>query len=106
MRSIYTSDDHEAFRKSVRQFLLTEVAPHAEEWEEARRIPREIYRKMGEAGFLGILFPESLGGAGASIFHALAFLEELPRSRMGGFVGAVSVQEFIATGALWNHGTE
>ncbi len=105
MTSIYFGEEHESFRRTVRQFLETEVAPYAREWEEARRIPREAFRRMGDLGLLGILFPEELGGTGASIFHALAFLEELPRSLMGGFVAAVSVQQFIATGAIHLHGT-
>jgi alkylation response protein AidB-like acyl-CoA dehydrogenase/putative sterol carrier protein len=105
MTSIYFGEEHESFRRTVRQFLESEVAPCAAEWEEARRIPREAFRRMGDLGLLGILFPEELGGTGASVFHALAFLEELPRSRMGGFVAAVSVQQFIATGAIHLHGT-
>ena len=105
MTSIYFGEEHESFRRTVRQFLESEVAPYADEWEGARRIPREAFRRMGDLGLLGILFPEELGGTGASIFHALAFLEELPRSRMGGFVAAVSVQQFIATGAIHLHGT-
>jgi len=105
MTSIYFGEEHESFRRTVRQFLESEIAPYAREWEEARRIPREAFRRMGDLGFLGILFPEELGGTGASVFHALAFLEELPRSLMGGFVAAVSVQQFIATGAIHLHGT-
>lgn len=106
MTSIYFGEEHESFRRTVRQFLESEVAPCAREWEEARRIPRDVFRRMGDLGFLGILFPEELGGTGASIFHAIAFLEELPRSMMGGFVAAVSVQQFIATGAIALHGTQ
>jgi len=105
MTSIYFGEEHESFRRAVRQFLEAEVAPQARDWEEARRVPREVFRRMGDLGFLGILFPAELGGTGASIFHALAFLEELPRSLMGGFVAAVSVQQFIATGAIHLHGT-
>jgi len=106
MTSIYFGEEHESFRRSVRQFLEGEVAPRAREWEEARRIPRDVFRRMGDLGFLGVLAPEELGGADGSIFHAIALLEELPRSRMGGFVAAVSVQQFIATGAIALHGTE
>ncbi len=105
MRSIHFGDEHEQFRQSVRRFVTQEVAPHAADWEQARRIPRGIWRRMAELGFLGILHPEELGGAGASLFHALAFLEELPRSRMGGFCAAVSVQQFIATGAIVRRGS-
>ena len=106
MTSIYFGEEHESFRRSVRLFLEGEVAPRAREWEEARRIPRDVFRRMGDLGFLGVLAPEELGGADGSIFHAIALLEELPRSRMGGFVAAVSVQQFIATGAIALHGTE
>ncbi len=106
MTSIYFGEEHESFRRAVRQFLEGEVAPRAREWEEARRIPRDVFRRMGDLGFLGILAPGELGGADGSVFHAIALLEELPRSRMGGFVAAVSVQQFIATGAIALHGTE
>lgn len=106
MKSVYFGEEHELFRQTVRQFIESEVAPHADAWEAARRIPRSIWRRMGEMGLLGILFPEAMGGSGASLFHALAFLEELPRSRMGGFCAAVSVQQFIATGALFRRGTD
>lgn len=105
MTSIYFGEEHDSFRRSVRQFLEGEVAPRAREWEEARRIPRDVFRRMGDLGFLGVLAPEELGGVSGSIFHAIALLEELPRSRMGGFVAAVSVQQFIATGAIALHGT-
>jgi len=105
MPSVYFTPDHEMFRASVRRFVEHEVAPHAEQWESERRIPREIFRRMGELGLLGILFPPDVGGAGGDLFHAVAFLEELPRSRMGGFCAAVSVQQFMATRHIWNHGS-
>ena len=105
MTSIYFGEEHERFRREVRQFLEGEVAPHAREWEEARRIPRDVFRRMGDLGFLSVLFPPEPGGPGGSVFHAIAFLEELPRSLLGGFVAAVSVQQFVATAALRRHGT-
>jgi alkylation response protein AidB-like acyl-CoA dehydrogenase len=85
MRSAYFTEEHDAFRHEVRRFLANEVAPHARDWEMAGRIPREIFARMGALGFLGITAPEAYGGAGADIFFAVAFLEELPRSMMGGF---------------------
>lgn len=105
MRSIYFSEQHEMFRQQVRKFVETEIAPNADEWERNQRIPRSAWKRLGEEGLLGILFPEELGGGGADIFYALAFLEELPRSRMGGFCAAVGVQQFIATGALHKRGS-
>ena len=59
MKSIYVTEEHDQFRVLVRQFLETEVAPHADAWEEARRIPRGIWKEMAERGFLGNLYPES-----------------------------------------------
>ena len=47
MKSIYFNEDHELFRQTVRQFMETEVAPHAEAWERDRRIPREISPPVG-----------------------------------------------------------
>jgi alkylation response protein AidB-like acyl-CoA dehydrogenase len=105
VKSVYFTAEHDAFRRDVRRFLEAEIAPQAEAWEEARRIPRSAWKRLGELGYLGICFPEELGGQGADLFFALAFLEELPRSRTGGFCAAVSVQEFIATGAIHRHGT-
>jgi alkylation response protein AidB-like acyl-CoA dehydrogenase len=106
MRSAYFTPDHDTFRASVRRFLEQEVAPQAERWETERRIPREIFRRMGELGFLGILYPPEAGGAGGDLFHAVAFLEELPRSRMGGFCAAVAVQQFMADRHIWSFGSE
>lgn len=100
------TQEHHAFRRSVRRFLETEVAPHAEAWEAAGRIPREVFRRMGELGFLGITAPPEYGGQGGDLLFAVAFLEELPRSLMGGFAASVSVQEFMATAHIAAHGSE
>ncbi len=106
MASVYFTKEHETFRDVVRRFIVTEVAPHADEWEAAGAIPREIFRKMGESGFLGITVPEALGGSGGDLFFGIAFLEELPRSMMGGFCAAVSVQQFMATPHILLHGSD
>jgi acyl-CoA dehydrogenase len=106
MPSIYFTEDHETFRASVRRFLEKEVAPHADAWEAAKRIPREIFVRMGELGFLGLAVSAEYGGAGGDLFHTLAFLEELARSRMGGFCAAVSVQQFMATQHIYRWGSE
>ena len=106
MASIYFSDEHEAFRQVVRRFIVSEVASHADEWEAACAIPRDIFTRMGEQGFLGITIPEAYGGTEADLFFGIAFLEELPRSMMGGFCAAVSVQQFMATPHILCHGSE
>jgi len=106
MRSVYFTEEHDAFRREVRRFVTREVAPRAADWEAAGRIPRDVFARMGELGFLGITAPEDLGGAGADIFYAVVFLEELPRSLMGGFCAAVSVQQFMATPHIERAGSD
>jgi alkylation response protein AidB-like acyl-CoA dehydrogenase/putative sterol carrier protein len=106
VKSVYLNDDHELFRENVRRFLDEEVAPHAVEWEQAGRLPRSIFRRMGELGYLGIDFPEKYGGTGADIFYSVVFLEELPRSLMGGFCASVSVQQYMATRHIFQAGSE
>ena len=104
MASVYFSEEHEMFRQQVRRFMEKEVAPQGDEWEKARRIPRAIFRRMGELGFLGIMGPEEYGGAAGDVFLAVAFLEELARSRLGGFCAAVGVQQFMATAHIQRYG--
>lgn len=106
MRSVYSTPEHETFRAAARRFLEREVAPHADAWEAARRIPREIFPRMGELGLLGICVPAELGGQGGDLFFALSFVEELPRSRMGGFCAAVTVQQFMATQHILRWGSD
>jgi short-chain 2-methylacyl-CoA dehydrogenase len=73
------SDDHELLRRTVREFAEGEVAPVAEELDRTKAFPYEIVRKMGELGWMGIPFPEEVGGAGGdTLAYALA-VEELTR---------------------------
>ena len=94
------------FRHTVRQFIEKEVAPHAEEWEKNQRIPHSIWNRMGELGFLGINYPEQYGGTEADFFYSVVFLEEIPRSTMGGFAAAVSVHGYMAAEYIHRFGKE
>lgn len=100
MKSPYFTVEHEVFREGVRKFVAEEVAPNADLWERDHMIPREIWRRMGELGYLGINHSEDYGGSEADFFFAVVFLEELARGNMGGFTAAVSVQQFMATAHL------
>src|SRR5687768_16261330 len=78
-RHIY-SEEREAFRSSVLEFLRREVVPHVDEHAEARRIPREVWRAAGAAGYLGLEIPEEDGGSGAGDYRFNAvLLEELAK---------------------------
>lgn len=102
---MYFTDEHELFRQSVRQFIQKEVVPHTEEWEANRRIPVSIFQRMGELGYLGLPFPEAVGGTGADFWYSVVFLEELARCGMGGFTTAVSVHEYMAVNHIFKTGS-
>lgn len=85
----YFSDTHEQMRLTARKFVEREILPHIAQWEEEGTFPRELYRKAGDAGLLGIGFPEEFGGLGEDVFMAVAFTEEIVRSTSGGLVASL-----------------
>jgi len=105
MLQTFFAEDHEIFRKSVRDYVEKELLPHADEWEEAQDFPNEVYRQMGELGFLGAGYPEEQGGSGGDYWHVTVVCEELPRSRMAGLNMAMMVQSQMATPVIGAIGT-
>ena len=100
------TDEHEQLRESVSRFVRTEIAPHVDEWEEAREFPRELFRRCGELGFLGLKYPEELGGQGGDYVHDAVWIEELSHSGASGGVGAgLGGHTGIATPPIFNFGT-
>ena len=73
------SDDHELIRRTARDFALNEVKPAAEELDRTKAFPYAIVEKLGELGFMGIPFPEEVGGAGADSLAYVIAVEELAR---------------------------
>src|ERR687887_573238 len=73
------SDDHRLIQETVRDFAEQEVAPVAEELDREKRFPYEIVAKMGELGWMGIPFPEEVGGAGGTTLQYALAVEELTR---------------------------
>ncbi|MGD8789528.1 MAG: acyl-CoA dehydrogenase family protein, partial [Burkholderiales bacterium] len=63
--TVYTTSEHEALREQVARFLEREVEPVGEQWEEQGYTSREVLRKMGELGWLGMTYPSEYGGAEA-----------------------------------------
>ena len=58
------SSEHETFRKSVREFALGEIAPHAARWDKEHHFPTDVVRQMGDIGLTGLTAPEEFGGMG------------------------------------------
>ena len=72
-------DDHRLLQQTVRDFAVQEVAPVAEGLDHEKRFPYEIVAKMGELGWMGIPFPEEVGGAGGTTLQYALAVEELTR---------------------------
>lgn len=79
--------EQEQLRKEVRDFAEREVKPHVAEWDEKSEFPHEVVKKLGAMGLMGVIFPESLGGAGMGYVEYVLAVEEL--SRVDGSVGII-----------------
>ncbi len=73
------NNEHELFRKSVREFLEKNVEPRWKEIEDTNQIPSEIFKAMGEQGFFGIGIPEEYGGQGGGQLMTTIMMEEIAR---------------------------
>jgi alkylation response protein AidB-like acyl-CoA dehydrogenase len=99
------TDEHEQLRESIRRFVVNELAPHAEEWEETT-FPDSVFERMGELGFLGLDKPEEYGGQGGDYYTSLVLAEEMAGARCGGLAMGVAVQTDMAMPPILAFGTE
>jgi len=88
-------EEHEIFRRSLRSFLEKEVKPHLDEWRKNRQVPREVWRKMGDQGFIGYWLDEKYGGVGADFVYSLVLIEELHRAGESGLAAGMGVHNDI-----------
>jgi len=98
------SEDHELFRQSFQQFIAREVKPHQERWMEQHQVDREVWKKMGEAGFLCTWLGEEHGGAGGDFLHATIIIEELARVYESGL--AASLHSDVVVPYLYHFGDD
>ncbi|MGD0169266.1 MAG: acyl-CoA dehydrogenase family protein [Smithella sp.] len=89
MNIITYSEEHNIFRESLRKFLDKEIVPHIEEWEEVGIVPRSVWKKMGEHGFLCTDVPEEYGGAGGDFLYSVIVCEELVKSNFSGLTASL-----------------
>lgn len=85
----YFDESHRMLRQTVARFVEKEIKPFVEEWEEAGEFPRELYRRVGELGILGVGYPEEWGGFESDVFHEVVVTEELTRSGSGGIAAGL-----------------
>jgi len=100
------TDEHQAFRRTVRELCERELAPHAREWDEAGLFPRELFRRFGDLGLFGIRHPVQWGGSGLDYWYVVAYAEELVRSRSAGLNMAMLVQGEMAIPVIADLGTD
>ena len=86
----YLTEDHEAWRSQLRKFLDSEVAPYFDDWDEAGKIPDEMWKKAADVGLLQLGYPEQYGGIseGIDLYHAQIVNEELGRIGSAGGIAS------------------
>jgi len=99
------TDEHEQLRDSIRRFVIKELQPHAEEWEETT-FPDWVFPRMGELGFLGLDKPVEYGGQGGDYYASLVLAEEITNANSGGLAMGLAVQTDMAMPPILKFGTE
>jgi acyl-CoA dehydrogenase len=103
--SSYDTPEHALLREQVSRFVAREVEPFGAQWEEQGFVPREVLRRMGAAGMLGLMWEPQYGGGGADALTNLVFAEALAQSTFAGFVITVLVHTDMAGPHLHHAGS-
>src|SRR6059058_795202 len=99
------TDEQQQIRDMVREFAESEIKPHMAEWDEAQHFPVDTFKKAGELGFLGVIFPEEYGGAGLSYVDYVNVIEELGAVESG-FALSVAAHNSLCTGHIYLAGND
>jgi acyl-CoA dehydrogenase len=101
------TEEHEMLRHSLRSFIEKELAPHADEWEKNGEFPyRQVFKRFGELGFLGLNCPEEYGGSNADFVSTIVLAEEMTRCNSSGVSASIGLHSNIALPYLAELGTE
>nr|XP_032818458.1 probable acyl-CoA dehydrogenase 6 [Petromyzon marinus] len=101
------SGEHAQLRSALRKLIEKEINPHVDKWEAEKKFPaRQIFKTLGDAGFLGVNKPTEYGGLGLDFSYSIAVAEELGSIRCGGVPMAIGVQTDMATPALARFGSD
>jgi alkylation response protein AidB-like acyl-CoA dehydrogenase len=101
----HLSDDQQSIRQLAREFAEAEIKPHAIEWDEGQIFPMETLKKMAALGFLGIMVPPELGGAGLGALENAIIIEEIARA-CPGVALSVAAHNGLCTGHILAFGSE
>lgn len=101
------TQEHNEIRRTVKNFVENEINPHVDEWEAAGTFPmREVFKKLGDLGLLGISKPVEFGGMGLDYSYSIVAAEEFGLSKCGGVPLAIGVQTDMCTPALTRFGSD
>jgi citronellyl-CoA dehydrogenase len=104
---VIETEEHQIFRKSLRDLFEREIEPHIDDWEAARTFPaHELFPKLGAVGLLGLEYETAYGGMGADHSFTVVAGEEMGRISCGGIPMAMAVQMSMATPALARYGSD
>ncbi len=101
---LFLEEEHIILKEQIKKFVENEVKPEAPKWEVDGFIPREVFKKMGALGYLGITYPIEFGGSGMDVRGSVVFAEELGKSTFSGFAIASLVHTDMASVHLLNAG--
>lgn len=104
--STYFNEEHESFRRTLRDYLDKEVVPFVDQWEEDGELPHEIWKKFGDMGFLGLTFPEEYGGSGLDFWYDVIFIEETSKCNSAGFGAAISAHTLLSLAHINKSGSD
>ncbi len=95
----------EMIRQTAQDFAATKIKPHVMEWDEAQHFPVDLFREMGQLGFMGVLVPETYGGAGLGYQEYITIIDEI--AQVCGSIGlSVAAHNSLCTGHILQFGTE
>ena len=104
--NLYINEDLEALRTEFNRFVVNEIVPQGDNWEEQGHVPREVLQQMGTLGFLGLRHPEKFGGLGLGPLSSAVFSESLGASTYAGFEVTVLVHTDMASPHLIHSGND
>ncbi len=106
MQASQLSAEHQHFRETLRAFIQKEILPHVDQWEKENHIDKNIWRKMGEMGFMGLNYPEKYGGLDLDFYYSMIFCEEMSHCFSGGFTIAALVIQYMSAPYLLKFASE
>jgi acyl-CoA dehydrogenase len=101
----FSSSEHDLLRQAISEFTTREITDHLGEWERTGSVPRDLHRKAGDAGYLGVGFPEDVGGSGGDMLHRVALIEQMILSGASSGLCTALLTHGLALPPLLAHGS-